>query len=75
MKAAKGRPSPSGKGVFDRFQSGASADCDIFLSAGTLIQNLPDTTALKAILMINEIVTRLGRNFWYYGGKIIAEWI
>jgi hypothetical protein len=28
---------------------------------------------LKAILMINEIVTRPVRNIWYYGGKSIAE--
>jgi hypothetical protein len=30
-------------------------------------------TLLKAILMINEIVTRMVRNIWYYGGKSIAE--
>jgi hypothetical protein len=29
----------------------------------------------KPSLMINEIVTRLDRNFWYYGGKIFADWI
>jgi hypothetical protein len=40
-------------------------------------KTLPDLnkTPLKAIFMINEIVTHLGRNFWYYGGKTIAEWI
>jgi hypothetical protein len=26
-----------------------------------------------AILMLNEIVTRVVRNIWYYGGKSIAE--
>ena len=38
-------------------------------------KNLPDLnkTLLKAILMINEIVTRVVRNIWYYGGKSIAE--
>ncbi len=38
-------------------------------------KNLPDInkTPLKAILMINEIVTRVVRNIWYYGGKSIAE--
>jgi hypothetical protein len=30
-------------------------------------------TLPKAILMINEIVTRVVRNIWYYGGKSIAE--
>ena len=30
-------------------------------------------TFLQAILMINEIVTRVVRNIWYYGGKSIAE--
>jgi hypothetical protein len=40
-----------------------------------LLKNLPDLnkTLLRAILMINEIVTRLVRNIWYYGGKSIAE--
>jgi len=38
-------------------------------------KNLPDLnkTLLKAILMINEIVTRVVRNIWYYGGKCVAE--
>jgi hypothetical protein len=38
-------------------------------------QALPDLnkTLLKAIFMVNEIVTRLVRNNWYYGGKSIAE--
>jgi hypothetical protein len=38
-------------------------------------KNLPDLniTPLKAFLMINEIVTRVVRNIWYYGGKSIAE--
>jgi hypothetical protein len=36
---------------------------------------LPDITQtlLEAILMINEIVTLMVRNIWYYGGKSIAE--
>jgi hypothetical protein len=40
-------------------------------------KNLPglNKTPLKAIFMINEIVTRLVRNLWYYGGKSIAEQI
>jgi hypothetical protein len=40
-----------------------------------LPKKLPDLnkTLLKAILMINEIVTRLVRNIWYYGGKSVAE--
>jgi hypothetical protein len=28
---------------------------------------------LRAISMVNEIVTRVSRNFWYYGGKTLAE--
>jgi hypothetical protein len=40
-------------------------------------KNLPDLnkTPLKAIFMINKIVTLLVRNLWYYGGKSIAEQI
>ena len=39
-----------------------------------ILPNL-NKTLLKAILMINEIVIRVVRNNWYYGGKSIAEQI
>ena len=40
-----------------------------------LPKNLADINEalLQAILMINEIVTSVVRNIWYYAGKSIAE--
>jgi hypothetical protein len=45
---------------------------DFRLSAPKTLPDL-NKTPLQAILMVNGIVTRLGWNFWYYGGKSIAE--
>jgi hypothetical protein len=44
----------------------------VFAGAAKKLPGL-NKTFLPAILMKNEIVTRMVRNIWYYAGKRIAE--
>jgi hypothetical protein len=48
------------------------ASLTVFAGVSPKLPHL-NKTLLKAILMINKIVTCVARNIWYYGGKSIAE--